>query len=383
MRTLTDTPPREWFDQQREIAPVFFHPPTSSWYVTRFADVWDLLVDPRLGARRLDVLVRRLTPEQREACADLIDFASRWPMFLDPPDHALSRRSLLPLFSAADVRRVADAVRTATDANVRHWDDGEPVADVLRPACRAGLATLLGLDVGDLAQIGDWSQRVIAFVSGPSYDTRVVQDATRAFQEFAAFVLGSCTRRSSSRLGRLLWRSMRDGTLTAPDVVAHYAQLVTGALEPTAVVLATAVELLSARPVLGDDYATDPMGFLTELFRVATPFHYVARRALVDLELHGAAVAAGDRVVLVLVAANRDPRRFPDPLAFRVDADRTPHVAFGRGRHACLGAGLATRMAMAALDVIVTLPLHRRPPLRAAWRDDLGMRLVLRLERPA
>ena len=59
------------------------------------------------------------------------------------------------------------------------------------------------------------------------------------------------------------------------------------------------------------------------------------------MQLGGAPVAKGSRVALVIGAANRDPRRFPDPDRFDVARDDTGHITFGGGIHFCIGAPLA------------------------------------------
>ena len=72
------------------------------------------------------------------------------------------------------------------------------------------------------------------------------------------------------------------------------------------------------------------------------------RRAAVDTELAGTAIAAGDRIALVYPAANRDPAVFDEPDRFDVTRDPNPHLSFGHGTHFCLGARVA-RLQMAVL----------------------------------
>ena len=66
------------------------------------------------------------------------------------------------------------------------------------------------------------------------------------------------------------------------------------------------------------------------------------RRTLTrDLDLDGARMRRGDKTALWYIAANRDPEAFPDPDRFDIRRDPNPHLAFGAGRHVCLGAWLA------------------------------------------
>ncbi|MEV5890686.1 cytochrome P450 [Nonomuraea fuscirosea] len=373
--------PREWFDEHREAGRVFWHESTGTWFVTRFNDVWDLLVDPRLGHPSQDAFIRTLTPEQRETCAALLDFAARWPVFTDPPEHTVARRLLLPLFSTEENARVAAAVRARVEScGPESWHGADPLDAVLRPACRAGLAALLCLAEDQLDQLDDWSKDFISFVSRTSgYEEAAVRRSNEVLERFRSFVVGECTEHTDSLIGRLLWRALRDGTLTEVDAAAYYAQILTGLIEPTTSALATAIELLGGDPGLRHCFDTDPDAFIGEVVRLTTPFHFVPRRALVPMDLFGHSVEEGARVVLLLVSANRDWRRFPDPLAFRMDRGYPPHIAFGRGRHACLGAAMATKMIKTILRVLVETAFDSRPTPtpQVQWRTELGMHTPL------
>ncbi|MFD0541383.1 cytochrome P450 [Actinomadura luteofluorescens] len=79
----------------------------------------------------------------------------------------------------------------------------------------------------------------------------------------------------------------------------------------------------------------------------------LARKVVRDVELHGRQVREGDRVLLLVGSANRDPRVFADADAYDLDRDTSPLVSFGGGRHFCLGANLARLEARIALTEFV------------------------------
>jgi cytochrome P450 len=94
--------------------------------------------------------------------------------------------------------------------------------------------------------------------------------------------------------------------------------------------------------------------------------------------LEGCPLQAGDRVVLLYGAANRDPDVFEDPDAFRLDRRGNPHLAFGGGVHRCLGSNLARlELRVAVEEVLAGLPpyaladdgasWHPAGPLRVTW----------------
>ncbi len=107
-----------------------------------------------------------------------------------------------------------------------------------------------------------------------------------------------------------------------------------------------------------------------ELLRYDAPLHLFTRYALQDVEYESVAIKKGERIGLLLGAANRDPERFPDP--DRIDWARAPnpHVAFGGGIHFCVGAPLARL----ELEIVLPILFERLPDLALAepprYRDS-------------
>jgi cytochrome P450 len=300
-------------------------------------------------------------------------------MFLEPPRHTAVRRILRPGFTPSEVTRVAQIVaqHAAASATALARPGKDALETMLRPACRAALSALLGILPDDLPRLVDWSERLMGFVGRSRIDDTVIHDAQQAFAQFTDFTERTLAR-AASPLARSVGAAVREGALQPPDAVAIYAQLVTGALDPTVTALTVALEALSRGHHYRDGYRSAPDGFVHEAVRLATPFHFAARRALRDLELRGQRIPAGDRVVLVLAAANRDPRRFDAPLEFRWDRTAA-HVAFGRGRHACLGAQVAHHTLRAAIDGHLAQP-DQLGPLDVSWHITMGMKWPLRVD---
>jgi cytochrome P450 len=99
---------------------------------------------------------------------------------------------------------------------------------------------------------------------------------------------------------------------------------------------------------------------IEEVLRYDPPVCFVHRVAATDLEVGGVRIARGERVLLCLAAANRDPAVFPDPDPFEIERPVNRHLSFGSGAHACAGGGLARLELESAL-----LTLFRRFPLVA------------------
>jgi cytochrome P450 family 142 subfamily A polypeptide 1 len=91
-----------------------------------------------------------------------------------------------------------------------------------------------------------------------------------------------------------------------------------------------------------------------EFIRWVSPFVNMARSATRDVEMHGRTIEEEQEIVMLYPAANRDPDHFDDPEAFNVQRHfRSPQIAFGHGRHFCLGAALARQELRITLEELL------------------------------
>lgn len=366
----------QWYDDIREHHRVMWHPETQSWYVTRFDDIWELLVDNRLGSRSMETFTRRMTDEQAALCTPVLEFISKWPVFSDVPRHTSLHRLILPIFGAAQTRRLADVVRACLEREVdAGWYGADLLRDAIRPAFEAGLADFLGISRSDLKKVPKWATKLMAFAGRMDYDHQVMTEASVALREFSDFVLTTCVA-GHSVLSATMREALNDNSLDRSDVVAVYGQMITGFLQPTLSATSMAVQHLVNDPDGVARFRAAPEVFIEESVRLASPFHYAPRRTLEDIEIDNQVVPADQRIVLLLVSANRDPRQFPEPMEFRMDRGRPPHIAFARGRYACLGAALSRQLIHGVLDAVVARPSAVAPRSTVNWSIGRGMRMA-------
>ena len=142
--------------------------------------------------------------------------------------------------------------------------------------------------------------------------------------------------------------------------------------ETTTKLIASAVRLLLEHPTSSERLRADPAripGFVEEALRLEPPVQGLYRTAVVDTEVGGVPIAAGDHLLLVYAAGNRDerPLRRARPRSTRAGRGSMSHLAFGHGEHFCLGAALARAEGRIALEVL----LERLDDLRPADGVDL------------
>ena len=135
-----------------------------------------------------------------------------------------------------------------------------------------------------------------------------------------------------------------DGPLDDAEVIDQLVTLFIGGTETLPKVVAGGAYQLWRHPEQRTAVAADPalaVPAFEEMLRFELPLQFVGRTLLVDAEIAGASMRAGQRVVLVLISANRDEREFSEPDRFDVHRRMERHLGLGHGAHVCIGAHVA------------------------------------------
>jgi len=117
---------------------------------------------------------------------------------------------------------------------------------------------------------------------------------------------------------------------------------------------------LSPAELFRDEAATERT--VEETLRLCAPVHIFQRWALEDAEIDGVSLKRGDKVSLILAAANLDSKKFSDPLTFKPDRQEGQNLSFGAGIHFCIGAPLARL----ELNTVLPILFRRLPGLKLA-----------------
>jgi cytochrome P450 len=157
----------------------------------------------------------------------------------------------------------------------------------------------------------------------------------------------------------------KDGSLSRDEVLGNTLLLLVAGHQTTINLIGNGILALLRHPdhwaQLQRDATRIPCA-TEEVLRYDAPVKRAPRMAAAAVELHGKTIRPGERVLLVLSAANRDPRQFADPDTFDITRAPNPHVAFGGGIHHCLGANLARLEGQEAFRAIT----QRFAPFRVA-----------------
>ena len=364
----------------RAADPVHWSARLRSWVLLRHDDVSAALRDDaRLSADRL----RGRTPRSLASAEAALRTVSS-----DPPD-CLPVRAILAGVLAPRVRvlqaRIDALVGGLLDDVARAGQAGDVdlVSTLAYPLPIAVIAELLGVPDGDRAQFAERS-RAIARGMDRFYGG---EEAGAALREIGAYFLALLAERRDTPgddlVRALLAAEHRGERLTDLEVVAVCSALVFGGHETTVNLIANGMLALLRHPDalarLHADASLVPSA-VEELLRYDGPAQIVSRTAITDLALRGRTIRAGDRVLLALGAANRDPAAFADPDTLDPARAPNPHVGFGLATHVCPGAQLARLEARTVLTgLLARFPRLRLGDAPVAWRPTIVLRGLERL----
>lgn len=376
----------------REEAPVHWSERYRAWLLTRHDDCEAAHTDPRFSSDRITPMLAKL--EADGAPAELLAtmrVLAGWMTFKDGPPHRRLRALVLRAFTPRTVERLQDRVITITEellVAIGDRDRFDVVAAVAHPLPAIVIAELLGVPAADRDRFKAWSTDVAALVFGAVDDDSRHARASQGMAELVAYlsalVDGARTRDDDDLLVLLVRARTADGdVLTHEEIVAMCTLLLFGGHETTTNLLGSGVLALLEHPVEADRLREDPSltpAAVEELLRFDGPARISARVAREDLTLRGHEIRAGQRVFLVLAAANRDPARFARPDVLDVGRDPNPQLGFGLGRHYCLGAPLARLEARVAIPRIMQrLEGMQRTPGALRWQPTLISRSLVAL----
>ena len=307
----------------------------------------------------------------------------------DPPLHDRTRRVLQRVMSPAAMRRLREdftVKATSLVAALLEKTDIEAVNDLAEAFPLAVFPDAVGLKPEGRENLLPYSTMVFNSF-GPRNE--IFQSSTRAAEPVVAWILAQCARGACRDVGFAadIWAAHDAGELTAEEAPILVRSLLTAGLDTTVNALANAILAFATHPeqwqrVRADRSLIKPA--FDEVLRWESPVQTFFRTTTRAVEVTGIAVPEGAKVLLFLGAANRDPRKWPEPDKFDVARRPQGHVGLGAGIHSCVGqlvarleaevifAALADRVA--AFDLIAAPQRKPNNTLRSLSR--LEVRLV-------
>jgi len=302
------------------------------WAVSRYEDVFKVARDHETFISGEGISIPPMPFEGRAL-----------PMEADPPEHDALRKLLVPFLAPRAVAELEPMIRkTAKDLISSFIEKGEAdlSEEFAKPLPTVVICRFLGIDP-DEGDFQAWAETIV-------YDRNDDQagiDAHGKIVEFFRELLPARRAHPGDDIVSKLAQAEIDGEPLSDDVILDYCWfMVIAGLDNTAFTIRNIMLQIGQNAELRQTVLSnlDRIDDVTEeVLRLYSPVWGIARTVAKDTELAGQKMSKGDKVMMLYASADRDEREFPNPDTFELGRSPNRHMAFGMGRHRCLGSHLA------------------------------------------
>ncbi|WP_416564668.1 cytochrome P450 [Nocardia testacea] len=358
-------PPREItrLREARPVSPLIFPDGHAGWLVTGYEEVRALLADTRFSSRQDIGIVHALDanpdmPAQTEPSPQIPGLF----IAMDPPDHTRLRRKLIGAFTVRRMKQLEEHIAEVVERQLDEMAALTPPVDLVRafalPVPSLVICELLGVPYADRETFQTNSAKFLL-------RDQPLEEKMGAYGAMMGYLAELVTAKRAEPGEDILSDLARDADLSIEELTGISFLLLLAGHETTANMLALGTFALLENPEQLAELRAEPAlmpDAVEELMRYLSVADIFYRYATEDLELGGETIPAGSTVVVSLLAANHDPRRFDAPDTLDLRRSARGHVSFGHGVHQCLGQQLARVEMRAGFAGL----LRRFPALRLA-----------------
>ena len=353
--------PYAFYDRARASGPLFLWEDYSLPSAASHEVVQALFRDRRFGREWPE----GMPPETPPHLAPFYAVEAHSMLELEPPRHTRLRGLVLRAFTSRRINALSPEIAALSHELVTAMPDGphDLLDSFARPLPVTIIARLLGVPESEGPNLLAWSNAMVAMYQARR-SPEIEAAAVKATEDFVAFLKDYITARrrkpADDLITHLIAAEEHGEKLSSDELISTCILLLNAGHEATVHTIGNGTALLLQHGVIPTPETAE--GVVEEILRHDPPLHIFSRIALEEVEVYGHRFAKGDRVQLLLGAANRDPAIWPDPHRFDPTRPIRTHSAFGGGLHFCIGAPLAR------LELQIALPIlfAAKPNLRLA-----------------
>lgn len=309
-----------------------------AWIITKYEDALAALKDQRF--------IKDFT-KLSDADAEQASVFSQNMLFADMPDHKRLRGLVSKAFTPQMIAGMRERIQEITDGlldEIVGRDNLDIIDTFAFPLPIIVICEMLGIPAADRDKFRMWSNSMIEGSNG-----EFAQDMEQNMHDFVAY-LGkrfAIMREDPGEdlISKLLVSEEQGEQLTEQELYGVVSLLIIAGHETTVNLIGNSVMALLEHPKQLTLLKEQPELIHTaieEVLRYNDPVEFsTSRWAGEDLDFQGQSIRKGDLVIVILNSANHDPNQFKDPEIFDITRQKSRHLAFGKGIHACLGAPLA------------------------------------------
>ena len=360
--------PYEVYERLRSKNPIHRMRLINAWALTEYDDAMALLQDHR-----------RFSSGENK-----LEYAHyRTMLDLDPPDHTRLRSLVSKAFTPRSVAllgpRIEEIVEELLD-DLADKDSFDLISDFAFPFPVIVIAEMLGIPAEDRDKFNVWSND-IALAVEPILSGEEIVRVERASDEIIEYFEGIIEQRRrqprDDMLSALLAAEEEGDRLTHDELLGTLMLLLLAGNETTRSLIGNGMLALLKNPDQLQRLRENPdllESAIDEMLRYDSPVQFIIRVVMEDVEFKGKRFRAGQKVLLLVGASNRDPTVFTDPGALDIGRQEKSHLSFGRGIHYCLGSPLALLEARVAFANLI----ERFSSIELVTEPDFRNQIVLR-----
>lgn len=365
--------PNRTYAALHDSCPTFYWEEQKQWFFTGYDHVNALLRDRRFGRQILHIATREELgmPEPAEHTRHFDKAEEHSLLEIEPPEHTRLRTLVNRAFVSRHVDKMTPEITELANRLIDGFErDGKTellstFADIIPVTM---IARMIGIPEEMGPQLLKWSHDYVGMYMFKR--TRADEEAAdRSAKEFADYVRTVIAERranpSDDLLSHMIHTEHKGQFLTEDELISTTIVLLNAGHEATVHQIGNSVRVIldsgiDPSTLFCDEKTTERT--VEETLRICAPVHIFQRWCLEPCEIDGVSFQRGDKVSLILAAANLDPQKFPEPLAFKPSRDEGANLSFGAGIHFCIGAPLARL----ELNIVLPLLFKRLPGLKIA-----------------
>ncbi|HUC06352.1 MAG TPA: cytochrome P450 [Acidimicrobiales bacterium] len=328
------------------------------WMLTRHEDVMLLHGDPRFSSQPSggDNALTRHLPRMFRLLLDSM-------VYKDDPDHARLRRLVNKAFTPRMVQQMNDDIERVVDELLDGLERADGPVDLVQAFCvplpLTVISTMLGVADADRDRFHVLMERFTnGLGSGSALEAiRAVPTARKLMVVIERLADERRVQPDDAMISALLSASEDGDRLSGDEVIAMIFLLMLAGHDTTANLIGSSVVALMEHPHEAQRLRREPSlaaSATEELLRYTSPVPCgAARTVLEDVEISGITIPKGDKVLGMIISANRDESVFNDPDHLHLDRDPNRHLSFAFGKHFCLGNQLARMEGQVAIGALL------------------------------
>ncbi|RNF39432.1 cytochrome P450 family protein [Planococcus salinus] len=367
------------YNKIREINPVHqvrFPDGQQGWLVTSYPEAVDVLTDQRFIKDYSKLFGGSM---------DQMSVFTQNMLFSDPPDHKRLRGLAQKAFTPKMISGMRGRIQEITDELLNDMEGKSEINlidEFAFPLPIIVICEILGVPSEDRNNFRTWSNALIEGTSGEA-EVSMYQHMTDFIQYLSEWFSKVKENPGEDLISKLVLAEEEGDRLSEKELYGVVSLLIIAGHETTVNLIGNSVLALLENPSQKALLEQQPhliSQAIEEALRFNGPVEFsTSRWAGEDMEFHGKSIHRGELVTVSLNAANHDPEIFPNPELFDINREKSPHLAFGKGIHFCLGAPLARLEG----EIALTSLLNRFPNMKLRvdeqeleWRPGMIVRGV-------